>query len=231
MHIGIKLLYVLAGSLIISGCTETKDVNPADLGSSYFPLKVGNFSIFQVDGVQYNNFSDSAAFSYQLRESVVDSFQNLELGISYKILIEKRPNEATPWSTDSIWTARKDALRAIRVENNIPVIYLTFPLKENKTWNANGLNDKPSDNFEMVKVRDAFTGAFQTFNETVTVIQEYIPDKVVNFISLKEIYSKDVGLVYKENIILKYRQDDLLGKEIIDSGIKYYQSLIEHGEE
>jgi hypothetical protein len=231
MHTRIRYFLIIAWSLIFTACTEVKDLNPEDLGSAYFPLKVGRFAIFQINGVQYNNFNDSTVFSYQLRESVVDSFENLESGVSYKILREKRPDASSNWEADSVWTSRKDGLRAIRVENNVPVISLTFPLKENKSWDANGLNSKPSDIFQMVKVGLAFAGAYHTFAKTVTVIQEDIPDKIVNFISRKEIYSNDVGLVYKENVILKYRQGDFLGLEIIDSGIRFYQSLLEYGEE
>jgi hypothetical protein len=230
MHTGIKIFCLLAGFWILSACTEVKDIDSEDQGWAYFPLKVGQYVIFDVNGVQYNNFNDSVVFSYQLKESVVDSFQNLESGVSYKILREKRADASVSWETDSLWTSRKDVLRAVRVENNVPVISLTFPLKENKSWDANGLNDKPSANYEMVKVGQPYVGINHSFNETVTVIQEDIPDKIVNFISKKEIYSRDVGMVYKENIILKYRQGDFLGLEVVDSGIRYFQSLSEYGE-
>lgn len=231
MHIGIRFLFVAAGAWIMSACTEVKELQPEDLGSEYYPLKVGQYAVFQVNGVQYNIFNDSVVFSYQLKESIVDLFQNLESGVSYKILREKRPDSSVAWEKDSVWTSRKDDLRAVRVENNVPVINLTFPLKENKTWDANGLNEKPPASFEMVKVGQPYAGLNHSFNETVTVIQEYIPDKVVNFISKKEVYSRNIGLVYKENIKLIYRQGDVLGKEIIDSGIRYFQSLSEYGEE
>jgi len=231
MRTGINIFLALLGSLLYSACSETKEMSPDELGYTYFPLKTGIYSIFQVNGVKYINSNDSTVFSYQLKESVVDSFTNLESGLSYKIVREKRSNEDELWETDSIWTARKDEIRAIRVENNVPVISLTFPLGENKSWDANGLNSQAENEFEMINIGDSFSGAYASFDHTVTVIQEEIPDRIVNFISKKEIYSKDIGLVYKENIILIYKQDDYLGLEIVDSGIKYFQSLVEYGEE
>jgi hypothetical protein len=219
------------GSLFWWACSETSEMSPEELGYGYFPLKTGMYSIFQVEGVEYVNSEDSLEFSFQLKESVVDSFTNLESGISYKILREKRLNENEAWETDSVWTARRDDLTAIRVENNVPVISLTFPLSENKSWDANGLNSKATDEFKMVNIGQPFTGSYGSFDETVTVVQEDIPDRIVNFVSKKEIYSKDVGLVYKENIILNYKQGDFLGLEVVNSGIRYFQSVLEYGEE
>ena len=96
---------------------------------------------------------------------------------------------------------------------------------------CNRLNEKSEDEYEMMNVQQTFSNGITTFDNTVTVVQEYIPDIIVYTISKKEVYSENTGLVYKENIILNYRQDDDLGKEIIDSGIKYYQHLIEYDKE
>jgi len=170
---------------------------------------------------------DSTVFSYWLKESIVDSFQNLEGGISYKIQRDKRFSEREPWVLDSIWTARKDERTAVMVENNIPIVKLSFPIKENITWDGNRLNNYDEKKFEMVDVGKPFTGDFDSFPKTITVIQEYIPDNIVNSISKKEVYAENVGLISKENIILIYVQ----GTGIIDSGIKYYQHLVAYGEE
>lgn len=231
MRRGINILVFLALALIVLSCSETKEISPEDTGINYFPLEVGNYAIYHVEGVEYINTVDSVPFSYELKETVVDSFQNLELGISYKLLREVRENESDLWKTDSVWTSRKDNIRAIRMENNVSFICLVFPIKENKTWDVNGYNDQDIDEYEMIDVRKPFNGSFDSFGESLTVVQEDIPDKVVNFISRKEVYSKDVGLVYKENIKLDWAQGDLINKEIIESGIKYYQSIIEYGQE
>jgi len=223
-------LLVIFGIFALS-CTETKEISPEDIGINYIPLQVGNYAIFHIEGIEYINPIDSLPFSYQLKESVVDSFQNLESGISYKLLREIRTNESDTWKTDSVWTARKDEMRAIRTENNVPYVNLVFPLAENKSWDGNGFNEKDSDEYEMVDVEQAFEGQFGSFDKSVTVIQEYIPDIYINFISKKEVYSKDIGLVYKENIILKYKQGDDYGSEIIESGIRYFQSILEYGQE
>jgi hypothetical protein len=215
----------------VLGCTETHEVNTDAYGTDYFPLEVGQFAIYQVEGVEYINPQDSVEFSYQLKESITESFEDLEMGISYKILREKRENENDDWKTDSIWTARKDEIQAIKTENNVPYVRLVFPLKENKTWNGNALNGKEFHEYEMINVHKPFEGKFSSFDRSVTVIQDLLPDMIVQNKLKKEVYSQHIGLVYKEKIILNFRQGDDTGLEIVDSGIKYFQSILTYGEE
>jgi len=212
-------------------CSETKELDPNDLGTNYYPLKVGEYRIYQVEGVRYFTYEDSVVFSYQLKETVMDTFSNLESSISFKILRQKRSNINESWVIDSLWTARKDQRTAVSVENNVHLVKLSFPVEENKTWDTNSLNDYTEDEFEMVDVRKPFSNDYVSYDNAVTVIQEDIPDVIVNTVSKKEVYGDNVGLVYKENIILTYRQDEFMGLEIIENGIRYYQYLVEYGEE
>ena len=232
MKIRISIFLLIASiSTLFWQCTETKELSPEELGTTYFPLKTGIYSIYQVYGTRYVSSNDSIEFSYLLKENVLDSFENLESGISYIIERQKKYNEVDPWAIDSIWTARKDERTAVLVENNVPMVNLTFPFKENKIWDGNKLNDKSEDEFEMIQIRQPYTDSFGSYERTVTVIQEDLPDIFVKSILKKEIYAEDKGLVFKESIILNYRQGDDYGLEIIESGLKYFQHLVEYGEE
>ena len=210
-------------------CSETKEVDPQSLGGSFFPLSVGEYRIYQVEGVKYSLDADSL-FNYQLKESVIDSFVNLESGISYKVLREKKNDDDDIWLFDSLWTARKDERKAVKVENNVPIVKLTFPLGDSVVWDGNSLNDKNLDEFTMLDLNRAYSSEFGSYTNTATVLQEFLPDLNVNWISRKEIYAQSLGLVYKENIVLIYNQS-AIGAEIIDSGLRYYQHLIEYGKE
>ncbi|MCK5103145.1 MAG: hypothetical protein KAR17_10025 [Cyclobacteriaceae bacterium] len=228
----IKNIFLFVGiTMVFWHCSETKDLDPEILGSNFFPLKTGTYKVYQVHGIRYNSFIDSTEFEYLLKESVLDSFQNLEFGISFKIQRLKKYNDNDPWVIDSIWTARKDDRTAIMVENNVPIVNLTFPLKENKTWDGNKLNGNSEDEFQMINVNKQYADSFGSYENTVTVIQEDLADIIVRTISKKEIYSENTGLVYKENIILNYKQDEFIGLGIIDNGLKYFQHLVEYGEE
>ena len=210
-------------------CSETKEIDPRDFGASLFPLNVGEYRIYQVEGIEYNISNDSL-FSYQLKETVIDSFTNLESGISYKILREKKNNADETWQFDSLWTARKDLRKAVMVENNVPIVKLSFPIGDSLAWDGNSLNDKNIDEFIMIDINRTFSGEYDTYSNTTTVIQEFLPDFNVNWISRKEVYAESIGLVYKEKIVLIYNQS-AIGAEIIDSGIRYHQHLVEYGKE
>ena len=88
----------------------------------------------------------------------------------------------------------------------------------------------------MVNVKQPYADSFGSYAQSVTVIQKELPDYVVKSIFQKEIYADGTGLVYKENIILKYKQyevgepgwDD--EKKVVENGIQYYQYLIDYEE-
>jgi hypothetical protein len=224
-----KYIFVVLSVALFWQCSETKEVDPSILGISYFPLEVGEYRIYQVEGTKYS-VNDDSLFTYQLKESVLEAFENLESGISYKILREKKFDEDGSWQFDSLWTARIEEGKAIVVENNVPIVKLTFPMEDSTSWDGNSLNDKNQDIFTMLDVNKTFPGEYNTYDHTTTVIQEYLPDLKVNWISRKEIFAETVGLVYKENITLIYNQS-ALGAEIVDAGIRYHQHLIEYGKE
>jgi hypothetical protein len=222
---------IIAFSVCLLACSESREVTPDDLGAHFYPLEVGSFTMFQVDGVEYINAQDSTVFSYQMKESVVDSFRNDAGGLTYRIVRAKRTDWGGQWLTDSVWTVRKEANRVIRTEGNQPLINLIFQLRAGVTWDANGFNDREQDLYKMVSVREPFAGDHMNFDQSVTVVQEELADRIVRFISKKEVYSENVGLVYKENVDLVYKQGDDLGLEIVDSGIRYFQSLMAYGQE
>jgi len=231
VRISIYVFALILGTIFWQ-CTETKEVDPSSLGTKYFPLEVGDFRIYDVSGVEYISTLDSVEFSYMLKESVVDSFTNLESGISFKIQREKKIAEEDVWEVDSVWTARKDDRTAVQVENNVAYVKLSFPISDSLNWDGNRLNDKINDEYMLVSVGQTFSSKFESYNNTATVIQEYLPDLVVNWISKKEIYAEDVGLVYKENEKIYFRTEpDFLNLGVIKSGLKYYQHLVEYGKE
>ncbi len=214
------------------GCSETTEMPRELLGSEYYPLRIGDYRIYQVSGTEYFNAADSVIFEYQLKETVIDSFQNLENGISYTLLREKKYALESNWESDSVWTARKDSYKAVLTENNVPKVVLTFPLEENKTWNSNVLNDLPDNDFEMVQVNKTYDELSVEYSSTVTVVQEeLLDDPIVTYISKKEIYALDIGLIYKENNEYEYQQGIDTGKQKIKSGIIYHQYLLEYGTE
>ena len=227
-----KYIGVLLLGVAIWSCSETKEVDPSSLGTTYFPLEVGTYRIYRVEGVRHTSHLDSTIFSYWLKESISDTFTNLEEGTSYAVVREKRDSETEAWQFDSLWTARIDERTIVMVENNVPIVKLAFPTTDSLTWDSNRLNDKSKNEYTLIDVEEPYTQQFGDFNNTITVLQEFFPDLVVNYIAQKEVYGKDIGLVFKEDIVLKYRtEDQFINREILSSGFQYRQYLVEYGQE
>ena len=226
-----KYVSLVLAVMLFWQCSETSEVDPLSLGSQYFPLEVGDYRIYDVSGVRYNNMLDSIEFTYQLKESVKDSFTNLESGYSYTIQREKRNSELDTWEIDSIWTARKTDRTAIMVENNVPFIKLSFPIGDNISWDGNSLNDQQIDEYIMVNTNTSFSNELTSYSNTVTVIQEDLSDPFVQNNLEWEVYAEDIGLIFKEITLVYYAQNEYYGLQKINSGIKYYQSLTEYGKE
>lgn len=226
-------IFLLLASLCFACSSEKVDPDLSDLGHSYFPLEKGAFRVYQINSVEYLLSGQNISNDYQLKEIVADTFQNLEGGTGYKIERYLRDSGEDQWILDSVWTARSNATQAILTEGNIPVLKLVFPLRENKTWDANALNSKEEDEYEMKDLHLPFPSEDSVaFERTVTVIQEEITNNILFSEVRKEVYGDSIGLVFKEIVDVEYCADeDCLGQSIIESGIEFRQHLIEYGKE
>ncbi len=220
--------------LVLFNCQTAEDnVNPSELGYTYFPLEVGNYKIYQINSVQHFFSSAPDTINYQLLEKTSEQFTDLSGNISFKVERFKRSNPNDDWQIDSVWVGRKDTYTATMVEHNIPIIKLSFPIEEKRTWDANSLNDKPEDLFELRNVNKKFqlNNDF-IFDKTATVIQDSVTDNILFKNIKKEIFSDSIGLIYKEMTLLNFCADvECVGQDIIETGIEYKQWIIEYGKE
>lgn len=220
--------------IAVWGCTsENAQPGLPVTGQTYFPLEKGQYRLYNISSVEYLFSGQNISANYQLKEVVADTFRNLEGGVSFRIERFLRDDENEAWGLDSVWTARANATQAIRVENNVPVLKLVFPFRENKKWNANAFNAGQEDEYEMVNLFKPFPSQDSAaFENTVTVVQEEVTDNILFREIRKEVYADSIGLVYKEIIDVEYCADeDCLGQAIIESGFEYRQHLIEYGKE
>jgi hypothetical protein len=107
---------------------------------------------------------------------------------------------------------------------------LTFPLKEKGRWDGNVFNILDERLYQAVQVNKPFSLGNNDFVQSVTVIQSDNDDEIIMTDLRKEVYAKDIGLVFKEMKILKYCvQPECFGNKVVDSGMEYTLSLIAYG--
>jgi hypothetical protein len=225
----LRALFIFVGILALTvSCDPTGDYIPPARGAEYFPLKTGAFTIYDVDSIAIASNVETA-YTYQLKLEVKGSFTNGAGGTSYIIQRQKRDNAGAPWTEAGTWSAWTDARNAVSVEGNQSFVKLQFPINVANAWNGNELNSNggeddcggnPCDRYEVSEV-----------DPDVLIVQGDVEDVLVKFDVRREVYSKDIGLTYKEVTVLEYcTSQNCFGNQFVDKGVKYTQTLAEHGE-
>lgn len=221
---------ILAGSYSNSDASEISD-------QSYFPLRVGDYRIYQVYGSDIHQASCTDTTSqtpngFELKELIYDSVKNNEHGYTYLIHRYTRTDETQTWKDLDTWSAQINANQVVVTQRNTPFVKLVFPLKNNGRWNANMYNKLEMTAYDSLtnlgKAYQLNNG--QTYPVTLTVSHD---DR--NFITAHdkhvEVYALSVGLIYRETTYLIYLQGPCEGEQIIESGTAYTQTLDSMGRE
>jgi len=227
-----KISVIFIFFLSLSCNTSEIEPDPTRVGFNFFPLRVGDFRIYQVEEIDFSIFGDIDTNRFQLKEAVIDSFLNQTNEISYILQRLTRVNENQPWVSDSVWTARINQSQAIVVENNEPFIKLVFPVEEGKIWDGNKLNGRNVDEYEMKALFETLSLETGIIESSVTIIQNDNQDSIIMRDKRIEAYGINIGLVYKEIVNLQFcSATDCIGLGIIEQGRKLKQSIIDYGKE
>ncbi|SRR5258706_2945733 len=215
-------------------CSSSDEVKISD--QSYFPLRVGNFRIYQINETNIQRFActddGETVKNYQLKELTTDSSKNGEGGYTYTIHRYTRSDSTQPWVDLNTWTARMNSNRMIVNESNIPYVKFIFPLVDKTVWNINSFNDLGKDydtlrNFH--KPYTLITG--KEFQNTFSARRDSV-DLILYDYRRKEVYAPSIGLIYKESRQLQYFDNtdfSCFGHQVAKNGNIYLQSLISYG--
>jgi hypothetical protein len=220
--------------LLLDGCSYSDTVRISD--QSYFPLRVGNYQIYQVNenDIQHSSCNDNSlpVKNYDLKVLIYDSIKNAEGAFTYLIHRYTRSDSTQPWADYDSWSARITVNQAIVNEGNVSYVKLTFPLVSNGKWNANLYNNL-GEEYDTLK---NFGRPYQLSNGkkypvTLTVAQNDNRDFFVYQDKRFEVYAPSTGLIYKEVTQLTYFQDPCYGEQKVRTGLIYKQTLKSVGHE
>lgn len=231
------LLLLLAG---MAACeSETLPPQNLRLGIDYFPLEVGRYAEYDVEAITFTVIAEPDTQIYQLREVVADSFPGEGGETVYRLERFKREASQNAWRPDSVWTARKSPQRVVVVENNVPLVKLVFPFSNGLIWDANALNSREVDTYELVAttpvLKEEIISPLDSalLEDMLTVIQEQSQDTIITRVEASETYAENLGLVYKKSLRLQYcnSEPECIGLGILESGRIYRQTLTAYGKE
>ena len=224
------LLFFLASACFIS-CKDEDPLVIIPQDYNYFPLEYGQWIIYDMDSTVHLDIDDTtnqpdtsiAYYRYQVREIIDSSFIDGEGELAYRILRETRLNDTLPWSFLNIWTCKRNAHSAQRIEDNIRFVKLSFPISDNVSWNGNAFNNFPEEEYMFESIHQPYTAGSLTFDSTVTVLQEEFIS-LINRIIRREKYARHVGLVFRQRDSLNING---LGETL--NGIEVLQTVNSYG--
>ena len=187
------------------GCNELLPPDPARLGYDYFPLAADDYRLYQVQEINYNVDGSIDTTNYQLKEIVTEELV-IDDETSFRLDRYRRAVETDPWVIDSVWSARVNSYQAIVVENNVPIIKLSFPVMEDRRWDGNAMNAREFDEFKMINVGSTYFMGEKEYPSSLEMFEEELldPIQITNDDYHLEVFSKNIGLIYKLDIDKKY---------------------------
>lgn len=225
-----KLFLQFLGFLALAAACEGEEGPTGDPGSAYFPLQKGLYHIYSVHEIHHSSGAEPLVLNYQLKTAVVDSFASASGQYTYVLHRYHRLDDGGVWEPLDTWSLRKDHREVIVSEGNTPFVKIRFPVTGSMRWNGNALNTMAEDEYAFTDLHEPWQVEGMNFEKTVTVEQERNEDLIVFRDERREVYAREVGLVYKEIIQLHYCTDDAcLGQQKIDEGIEMTVSIKEYG--
>lgn len=226
-----RTLVILLLIGVVLACDEKVDDLISDQGYEFFPVTTGQYRMYEVDQVLFTG-SVADTSHYFLKEVIADSIMSGDKTISY--LLERYVNEDTitqSWELDSVWQVRVNNTQAVVIENNVPYVKMTFPVKAEKSWDGNALNSRQVQMYyyQMLSGYDLL-GMSLNDDKVVKVVIADVSPNTVEQDQRSEVYVKGVGLVEKDYISVSFCQQGCETGEIEDGRI-YRLSLVKYGEE
>lgn len=186
--------------------------------SSYFPLDSGDYSIYRVKYVVYNDFERTVdTMSYFLKEQIGKrETDNLGKGYNRVERYYKMDSIGAQWQFNKVWAAQVHNDMAYRIEENQRFIAISFPLYINKEWDGlvyirkdttisipGGTIDMYKDwgNFKIMSFDKAENFEGINYDSVLTIKRVDKINNIERRYSLEK-YAKNIGLISKQDTIL-----------------------------
>ena len=139
------------------------------------------------------------------------------------------------WTIKDIWNYTKTNTTLEVVEEDVRFTKLSFPVKENATWNGNALNTLGEWNYTYDYINQSETINITHFDNVLLVVQKNDKNNAIHREYYIEKYAKDVGLVYREikdlesNTIKVQNGVIVPVEQRIEKGVIYKLTYVTHG--
>ena len=223
-------LFVL---FLFSACTKEKSTSPIDPGLGYFPVSPGNYRIYKLDSLFYNDFTSVVdTFRFLVKEIIGEEFVDGAGEKRNRLERYYRKNASEEWRIADVWSVVLNNSYSSITEENIPLVKLSFPVSKGREWNVNAFNSRePSNGFyEFIDVPQTIDGVY--FEKTLRVSTPSDSNLITTKFSFEE-YAYGIGMIHKRYCSLEDR-DSVIDfsrplRARADYGFDVTYTLIEYG--
>jgi hypothetical protein len=244
-----RLFFILFSLfLLLLACNNQEQVLDdfkLDLGKEYFPLKVGQFAIYQVDSIIFDPVGEKKidTTSFQVKEEIVSYYEAPDKKTIFIMERYERKDVSENWRITNVWSVYFVNNTLIRVEDNLRFVKLIFPVVPKKTWNPNANFD---DDINITVAGETL----KMFKDWIASVEKIEDELIINGLVFKDIakilpvnnenlieyrygieqYAKNIGLIYRELWILDTQRIDptLPWEQKAEKGFILKQEIIAH---
>jgi hypothetical protein len=193
--------------LLIAGCKKDGEDFVPDFGYEYYPDQLGSYIIYDVDSTTWDDFFRPPLVTnrkYQIKERVESYFIDNQGREAVRIERFERDSSGAPWELKRAYYFVKNRSNVERVEENLRFVKFVFPPRFDTRWPGNKFIEPVGNNAYLAnwEYRITSTGEAQTINginypATVSILLRDRETQIQK-VYAKEIYAKNIGLVYQE---------------------------------
>ncbi len=209
------LLLAVLFTIVYTSCKKADEVPVVKESDSYFPLEIGKYVIYNVDSTIWDDSNCvKIVRRYQMMYTVADTFTDVKGRSSRRLDVRIRKKVEDAWTLQSVIYVTNTGQELEMSHSGNTFVNMVYPVQENRTWKGNAYIDTRDSEYAFyndwtyryVNVGADFNNGLVNYNNTATVIQidetindpETQPrDNALRTFS-KEVFSKGVGMVYRE---------------------------------
>ena len=210
--------FILVLFFFLFSCKKETSVLNFERIQNYYPISKGQSITYKLDSTVYTSVGTKKEVKSYIVIDVLDTSITDNLGKTDYVFKRSIRNsiDTTKWDLLTTYRVSIDSSKIAVTENNLRFIKLASPLREGLTWKGNSfVNTNDNNNLAFLdgwlysygKPSESQTINGNPFKETVSVFQKN--DTIGNpndkrmyssILFSKEVYAKNIGLVYKEFI-------------------------------
>lgn len=190
-------VFIMSFTLLISCGKDNVTLQFKEKGFGYFPLQQQNPKIYKYTNITIDVVAGIQDTSiWYIRETIADTvIDTLDYSV-IRVVREKRRADTLSWEPATVLSIRTYDRQIVRVDENIPYLILSFPIKHDYSWNGNkyNTNDEELYTYSSENIQDTILN--MKYDSVLVVSQNYFKS-IYTYVFKEERYAYGIGMISK----------------------------------